>query len=79
MKLNDLRNLLLTGYNDIDFVVNSKQSGVFSNVHNSKLSFQAWCGDRTKEYDNVDSLMIDEFFDGKSLLYLSNLVEINIT
>ena len=79
MKLNDLRNLLLAGYNDIDFVVNSKQSGVFSNVHNSKLSFQAWCGDQIKEYDNVDSLMIDEFFDGKSLLYLSNLVEINIT
>ena len=72
MKLNDLRNLLLAGYNDIDFVVNSKQSGVFSNVHNSKLSFQAWCGDQIKEYDNVDSLMIDEFFDGKSLLYLSN-------
>ena len=53
--------------NDVLFTYNGKASGVTATVTNYKPTFQAWHGDDVKEYSNVDDVMKDKFYSGKSI------------
>ena len=61
--------------NDILFTYNGKDSGITSTVANYQPTFQAWHGNDVKEYDNVDDVMNDKFYSGKSLVELIVVVE----
>lgn len=75
MKPMELKTIIEECCNDVSFVYNGKQSGVTSEVLNSIPKFQSWYGDQTKEYENVDDVMADKFFGGKSLIDLANSVK----
>lgn len=70
-----LRTIIAECCNDVIFTYNGKQSGVTSEVHNSIPTFQVWHGSETKEYDNVDDVMNDKFYGGKSINDLLDDVE----
>lgn len=72
MTIMDLRQIINECSCDIIFTINGKESGIVSEVHNYIPTFRAWCEDNIKEYNSVDTLMNDKFFDGKSLIQLAN-------
>lgn len=67
MNKDKLRNIILECCNDVLFVYNGKKSGITSEVHDSIPVFQVWHGSNIKEYSDVDTLMSDKFFGGKSV------------
>ena len=75
MKVEDLRRVIVDACNDVIFRYNGKQSGVTTKVQNYLQSYQAWHGDATKDYINVDALLTDKFFSGKSLSDLAGMVD----
>lgn len=75
MTRQELKNIIADCCNDVMFTYNGKKSGVTSEVHNSIPTFQVWYGSKTKEYDNVDDVMSDKFYDGKSINDLMNDVK----
>ena len=70
----ELREIIEDCCNDVVFRLMDIECGVTSEVYDSKPIFQSWCGERIKEYDNIDELLNDEFFEGKSLVQLVNIV-----
>ena len=67
MTTQELKSIIADCCNDVVFTYNGKKSGITSVVHNSVPTFQVWFGSETKEYDNVDDVMSDKFYDGKSI------------
>ena len=67
MKKEELKNILLECCNDVSFVHNGLLSGVTVTVQNYIPTWQVWHGNATKEYDNLDELLDDPFYSGKSL------------
>ena len=63
---------------DIYFTYNGKPCGLCSEVYNSIFYFQAWCGKEIKEYGsaNIETVISDPFFDGKSITELLCIVDI---
>ncbi|APU71000.1 hypothetical protein IV63_GL000750 [Companilactobacillus crustorum] len=43
----------------------------------ANFTFQAWSGDKNKDYKNIDELMTDKFYSGKSLSELIDTVELD--
>ena len=76
MNNDELRQILSECCNDISFSYRGLSSGVTVEVHNYVPTYQAWHGDDVKEYDNVDKVMNDKFYSGKSLNDLVKEVEI---
>ena len=77
MNIADLKNIILDCCNDVIFTYNGKKSGVTAEVSDSVPTFQVWHGSDMKDYDDVDVLLSDKFFSGKSI---NDLVEkINFT
>lgn len=62
-------------YNDVAFDIGGTPCGVASEVHDSIPIYQSWCGQNVKEYDNLDALVKDGFFLGKTLEEISKTVE----
>ena len=54
---------------DATFCYNSNKAGISSQVENGVFSFELWYGEQIKEYKNIDleTVMADSFFDGKSI------------
>lgn len=61
--------------NDVLFTYNGKDSGITSTVSNYQPTFQVWYGNDTKEYSNVDDVINDKFYNGKSLIELIEIVD----
>ena len=64
---------------DVAFIYNGKKCGLSSEVYNGVFSFQAWCGSGIKEYGamNIENVINDPFFDGKSINELMNMIEMD--
>lgn len=77
MNKENLRDIILECCNDVTFVYNGKKSGVTSTVKNYEPTFHAWHGDFTKDYKDIDSLMNDNIYSGKSINDLVDEVTIN--
>lgn len=75
MTKQELKNIISDCCNDVVFTYNGKKSGITSEVHNSISTFQVWHGNETKEYDNVDDVVSDKFYSGKSINDLMNDVD----
>lgn len=71
-----LKSIIIECCNDVSFDFNGKPCGVTSTVDDSRPTFQIWYGDKTKEFGNVEDLMNDDFFDGKSLNNLCEKLDI---
>ena len=67
MTLVKLRRIIAECCNDVIFVYGGLESGITSEVHDYVPTFQAWHGDKTKTYSNVEELLFDGFYDGKSI------------
>ena len=64
---------------DATFVYNGKKCGLFSEVENYNFSFDLWYGDQTKEFRNaeLETIMSDPFFDGRSINDLLDEISFN--
>lgn len=76
MRKDDLKNLVSSCLNDIVFDYNGMSCGITSEVHNYIPVFQAWYGDNIREYNTVEDIINDKFYNGHSLIDL--LCEKNI-
>ena len=73
-----LRDIIADCCNDVIFVFEDKASGITSEVHNYIPTFQVWHGNDSKDYSDVDELMSDKFYSGKSINELVGLIEFQI-
>lgn len=78
MKKNELKQILADCCNDIVFSYNNMPSGVTSKVRDYVPTFQAWHGEDIKEYGNIDDVMSDAFYSGKSLNDLVETINIDV-
>lgn len=70
-----MRDVIQDCCNDVMFTYKHKASGITSEVKDYAQIFHAWYGSETKDYNNVDELMADPFFDGKSINDLIGEIE----
>ena len=75
MSESELKDIIADCCNDGIFAYNGKKSGVTSEVKDHVPTFQAWHGSEVKEYNNVDDVMNDKFYSGKSIIDLIGVVE----
>lgn len=66
MTLNELKIAVSDG-NDFYFMYDGLRVGVECTVNDSRESFELWYGDVSKEYDNIDDVVNDKLFKGKSI------------
>lgn len=79
MNKNNLKHIISECCNDIHFNYNGLDSGITSEIANYVPKFQAWHGEKTKEYKSVDDVINDKFYSGKSLIDLIGIVDFEIT
>lgn len=75
MSKSELKQIILDCCNDVVFSYSGKESGITSEVKDYVPTFYAWHGSKTKEYHDVDELMTDSFFGGKSIADLIGKVD----
>lgn len=75
MSPDELRDEVVDQLNDVEFVYNGKQSGISPEFHDSVPVYYMWYGNKEKEYSDIDEVMTDKFFDGKSLSEIAEIVE----
>ncbi|MBP3656101.1 MAG: hypothetical protein J6K32_05315 [Clostridia bacterium] len=78
MQITELRQLILDCCNDVVFTFNGKRSGISSEVQDYQPTFFVWHGADSKQYSNVDVMLQDTFFSGKSIADLIELIEFEI-
>lgn len=79
MKKDNLKQIISECCNDILFNYNGLDSGITAEVANYVPRFQAWHGEKIKEYKSVDDVINDKFYSGKSLIDLIGIVVFEIT
>ena len=72
----ELKKIILECCNDVLFTYGGKEAGITSEVKDYVPTFHVWYGSATKKYSDVDDLMNDPFFGGKSLNELIGKIEI---
>ncbi|WP_334330154.1 hypothetical protein [Companilactobacillus sp. HBUAS59699] len=60
------------------FNYENQPCGMEPEVENGVFTFGAWSGDKNKDYTDIDELMIDKFYSGKSMIELLNNNEIEL-
>lgn len=75
MSPNDLRDEIASKVADVSFNYNGKSAGIFPEVHDSIPTYVVCFGDEEKVYSDIDEVMSDKFFDGKSLAEIAEIVE----
>lgn len=78
MTIPELKNVVMDNFNEVSFSYNNKKCGILLNADNEVIKFLAFCGESEKEYQDFDKLIADSFFDGKSILEIINMIEIDI-
>ncbi len=71
MKPNELKNLILSLTQDIVFSYKGKYACI--NPWNDK-KIEVGYGDDVKVYDNIDDVMNDKFYQGKSLIEIAESI-----
>lgn len=75
MTLNELKAAILENGTGIYFELNGKKCGVEPEVQDSVFTFTMWYGDSFKDYSDFDELLLDGFFDGKSIVDILDIIE----
>ena len=78
MNVSDLKNVILECCNDVLFFYKGKVSGISAEVYDSIPTYQVWHGSDIREYSDIDDLMTDKFFSGKSIIELVGSVDFTI-
>lgn len=78
MTIAELKEFIIEG-NDFYFSYNGKEAGVELTVTDYKYTFDAYFDDFTKQYTDLDTMLNDPIFDGRSVIDLleNNLIEIS--
>ncbi|MCI8569724.1 MAG: hypothetical protein HFH39_11720 [Lachnospiraceae bacterium] len=75
MSAEELRVEIADEVNDVEFIYNGKRSGIIPQFETSTPTFLVWYGDVEKVYSDIDDVMSDKFFDGKSLAEIAEIVK----
>ena len=67
MTLEEFVRNLTEEYGTAEFEYNGQQCGVEPQTQDSETTYTMWYGEVGKDYDNIDDLLSDGFFDGESL------------
>ncbi|MGI3099838.1 hypothetical protein FHL06_01180 [Lactobacillus halodurans] len=59
------------------FTYKGEPCGMEPIVESGVFTFGAWSGDKNKDYTDIDELMTDKFYSGKSLTELIDTVELD--
>lgn len=78
MNKTDLKSIISECCNDVIFSYQGKASGVTSEVKDYIPVFQAWHGDETRQYDDIDDVMTDCFYSGHSLNDIADDIEFDV-
>lgn len=76
MTLEEFVRNLTEEYGTAEFEYNGKKCGVEPETQNSNTTYTMWYGDAWKDYDNIDDLLSDLFFDGESLQDIFQSIEV---
>lgn len=76
MTLEEFVRNLTEEYATAEFEYNEKKCGVEPETQNSNTTYTMWYGDAWKDYDNIDDLLSDLFFDGESLQDIFQSIEV---
>ena len=76
MTLEEFVRNLTEEYGTAEFEYNGKQCGVEPQTQDSEITYTMWYGEAWKDYDNIDDLLSDEFFDGESLQDIFPSIEV---
>lgn len=71
MTLEEFVRNLTEEYGTAEFEYNGQQCGVEPQTQDSETTYTMWYGEVWKDYDNIDDLLSDGFFDGESLQDIS--------
>lgn len=77
MTVKELKRHIIDDANDIYFMYHGKNCGIEQTVRKSVATYDIWCGKETKQHQNLNELLSDKFFDGKSISELLDIVEIS--
>jgi len=78
MTIDDLKEKILNEGCGYTFTYNDNPCGMEPTVENGVFTFGAWSGDKNKDYKDIDELMTDEFYSGKSITELLNNDDIEL-
>lgn len=73
-----LKQIISDCCNDVVFSYYGKSAGITSRVNDFVPTFQVWYGGETKEYKDIEKVMTDSFFQGKSLEELIDEVDFEV-
>lgn len=77
MTIEELKKKILSDGSGYTFTYKGEPCGMEPTVEDSVFTFGAWSGDKNKDYTDIDELMIDKFYSGKSLTELIDTVELD--
>ena len=78
MTIEMLKEILSDCCNDITFMYKGVHSGITVTVHDYVPTYQVWYGNKMKEYGEIDNVINDKFYGGKSLNELVNVVDFDV-
>ena len=78
MKKQELRQFVANCCNDIIFKYNNMPSGITAEVSDYIPVCHMWYGNISKDYSDVDELINDDFFDGKTLNEIVDDIDIEL-
>lgn len=75
-RLQELIGMITDADCDIVFTYAGKTCGIVPEVNDSIPVYTMWFGDIVKEYDDINEMMSDRVFDGKSLLDIGMVIDV---
>lgn len=76
MTVKDFLYNLTDEFGTAEFTYKEKKCGVEPETQNSNTTYCMWYGESWKDYQNINELMSDKFFDGLSLTDILPLVDV---
>jgi hypothetical protein len=76
MKINYLKSEVAKDYQDIYFRYKGKRCGIESTVDGPIIIFTMWFGEKWKDFSDIDDLVNESFFDGKTLRDICDKLDI---
>lgn len=76
MNIDLLKSEVTNGYQDIYFRYKGRLCGIESTVDNSFPTFTMWFGDKWEDFSDIDALVNKNFFDGKALKDICEVLDI---
>ena len=76
MTLEEFVAILSDEYATAEFEYNGKRCGIEPATSDSNTTYAMWYGETWKDYSDIDDLLSDDFFDGRSLRDIFDSVDV---